>query len=219
MPLPNNRLSQIPFPSDFREPRNTPRTNLQCRERGGTALNDPNDGIDVQNWTASCDGTEVVLTPEVGPQTVIYTGTNITEIDLAFDLTMAWNLALVEDTQSKFVYFSSVLGDYDTLDLGPATTPRCTYDDHRQRNSLTSSVGLYYVLNNTLKYRDQRDRYEVEYELATNVTRLVQVGMGVNRRMQFEFEGTEPINPFASDPARLADDGLHIPSYSLSPDF
>jgi hypothetical protein len=61
-------------------------------------------------------------------------------------------------------------------------------DDKRPLQNAVSDVILAYTRSGNLYFRAQRDRYLVEYPLATAVTgTLDKVGMNTVNRLQFEF--------------------------------
>ena len=68
---------------------------------------------------------------------------------------------------------------------------RCCLDDKRQSATAqgNNDIILAYVRAGKLYYRQQRDRYEVEYLLAEEIPAkvLTRIGMSKNYRLQFEF--------------------------------
>lgn len=187
MALPQGILSPTVEWAGFREPRDVPKSALEAFERGGIAVGDTSRGLDHQNWTAVCDGTDVTLTPDSGVGTVIYSGVNITEIDLAFDQSMNPYLALVEDGLPRLWYFDTLSASYQHLNVPGAATPRCTLDDHEQFDSAKNDVLFFYLLNGNLVMRVQRERFDTAHVLASgqDYQTLVKVGMGENRRLHF----------------------------------
>lgn len=85
---------------------------------------------------------------------------------------------------------------YDTLAGGSVTTeysdaynPTLSLDDKRMEQSATRDIIFAYLKSGNLYYRQQRDRYEIEYLLKENVSgSLIKSGMNENLRFQFEFE-------------------------------
>lgn len=155
--------------------------------RGGVALNDSSQGLDVQTWTLSTDGTDVKISATSVPESVLFSGSNITEVCLAFDQNMRPFVAFVEDGQAKYRWFDTQDGQIKITTLPAGTiTPRCTLDDRRQTQLGASDIILTYLRNNALYFRAQRDRYTIEYLLRSNAgTGLLHVGLNSGNRLQW----------------------------------
>jgi hypothetical protein len=194
--LPANVLSTSTSRPGFDYPVKTPLPEdlLQGWEFGGTALQDPNDGLLVKVWRAFLvidDETNVgsifVEAPDVSPIFVL-DGLGITDVDLAFDQNMNLFLCFTQLGIAKYYWFDSTAGGYvtDSLPAG-CRSPRCCLDDHRAFNTVNSDVVLGYINPlNELCIRYQRDRYLVEYVLAGAFPEsLIYVGMNKEFRVQF----------------------------------
>ena len=213
MALPGNALSSIPVISALIAPDNGERTNLlEDFERGGVALNDPTQGLDVRTWRAwSTDGTDIRVAPLPGgaPVTVVISGAvNITELSLSFDQNMGPTLAYVESGDTKLRWFDSVSNTIVTTTWPGAASPLLALDDKRSVAGNYNDVIFGYIRAGQVCYRQQRDRYEVEYVLgaAPGVgARLLQMGMGVNNRMQFKVT-TPPVSAYSD----LSADALYL---------
>ena len=164
-------------------------------ELGGRALNDASEGLQVHRWIAEYDPSNghVSVSAPGYPQTTIFTALNVTELSLAFDQNMRPFVAFVQAGQAKFFWFDTVLGETRISDLpADAKTPQCCLDDKRdtQTSQGANDIILAYLRGTGLYYRQQRDRYEVEYLLtaAAPGKKLLRIGMNQGRRLQFEFE-------------------------------
>lgn len=185
--LPNHKLSSTNLAGPMLAPDSGDHLPLISKELGGVALNDASQGLQYQVWTLTTDGTSIFLKPDNGAQTTLFTGADVTEISLAFDQNMRPFVAFVDSGVAKFWWFNTTTQAqmFSTLPAG-STCPRCCLDDKRQRELASSDVILAYVNNMNLYYRQQRDRYGVEYLLATgNVLKLINVGMAENNRLMF----------------------------------
>jgi hypothetical protein len=83
-----------------------------------------------------------------------------------------------------------------------------TLDDKRALASATNDVILAYIRAGGLYYRQQRDRFAVEYVVGTGVgssSRIVALGMGANMRLQIKLLGP-PDGRFTD----LASDRLYV---------
>lgn len=195
MALPGNTLATETSFDDFESPRNAPKTLTQDYETGGVAVGDASQGLKVKTWRAfiSVDKTQISLeAPSVSP-TVQITGTEITEVSLAFDQSMRPVIAWVDSGVAKFHWFDSLTSTFITTTLtAGAKNPRVCLDDKRPQQTGSSDVILAYLLADKLIMRVQRDRFSVAYELDDEIEErdLVQIGMSRKNRFQFQFQVT-----------------------------
>jgi hypothetical protein len=85
-------------------------------------------------------------------------------------------------------WYDTTVDAFVTTQLGVARSPRVTHDDKRLRAEQTADVLVAYIKNDTLCYRQQRDRYTVERVLATGIpddVDLLQAGMTDKFRIEF----------------------------------
>lgn len=194
--IPENRLSTTPVYAAFRNPDSIERpSTLVDYELGGRALNDPSEGLEVHRWTVRYDpetGAVSVFAPGVIEET-IFTALGITQLGLAFDQNMRPFVAFVQNGRAKFFWYDTVLGETLITELPvDARTPQCCMDDKREMQTSQGSndVIIAYLRGTGLYFRQQRDRYEVEYLLTASApgTKLLRIGMNQGFRLQFEFE-------------------------------
>lgn len=225
--MPDNVLSTPNVPGDFLPPDDRPvgQHPVVAYELGGIALNDTSQGLQYQVWVFEITnfvhlvgGDGVSARPEAGGSpTVLYTGTGITEVSGAFDANMNPTIAFVENGLAKLRWWDASDSSYKITTLQGAANPRLTLDDKREAAGSSRDILLFYLLGSeftekTFAHRRQRDRYAVEYVLATNLTRAVglgRVGMGTHWRMQMELlelgipalpPPAEPGNPIVPPP-------------------
>jgi len=189
--IPGNRLSSQPRPAPLLLDNPQP-TLRESRHRGGVALNDASQGLDVRTWVCRTDGTAVTLEAAGVPATTLFTGTGITEVSLAFDQNMNPFVAFVDSSGPRFRWFDPVVSQYVITALpAGSTNPRACLDDNRGTQSAASDVIIAYVRAAVLHFRAQRDRYLVEYTLSTGLFRpLRAVGMNRGLRLQFQLGDT-----------------------------
>lgn len=186
--IPEERLSTTPVPGAFlhAEIRDSPYVDY---EQGGVALQDPSLGLSVKLWTLRySNGDFIVSAPGVAPTVLFSRPGNVTWASLTFDQNMNPFVAFTEDGVSKFWWYDSTVPGqvFEESLIATAVTPCCCLDDRRPSFSANSDIILAYIRNNNLYYRQQRDRYLVEYLLRSGVGgRLDTVGMTVNYRLQF----------------------------------
>jgi hypothetical protein len=103
-------------------------------------------------------------------------------------------LAVVEAGQAKLQWFDTSVGEQVITFLDPdVVTPRVTLDDKRNRQSEIADVILAYVRLGGLYYRQQRDRFLIEYLLdAGPHTGINKIGMNKHFRLQFSMMGVAP---------------------------
>lgn len=188
--LPDNVISTLSLSAAFIPPRNVRKQLLLDYARGGVAIGDASQGLDVKDWRCRLVGADVVVGSDDVPETTIFTQSDITELSLTFDQNMRPFIAFVAADQASYRWYDSVVSSFVISNL-PANSmrPRCAMDDVRPSQSSSSDIILAYTRDNVLYYRQQRDRYLVEYALSTGVVDpLHQVGMSVKNRFQFKFE-------------------------------
>lgn len=194
--IPEHRLSATPQVAPFRYGDSfDPSNNLTDYEMGGIALSDPTQGLEYQLWTARCDAKTGVISlaaPGVA-STPVFMAPGTTELSFCFDQNMRPFFAYVQEGQAKYRWFDTITGQNEIVILGPTdTNPRCCMDDKRpyQTAQGANDIILAYVRAGSLYFREQRDRFGVEYLLKTGVSgKLLRVGMNRGLRLQFLFEG------------------------------
>jgi hypothetical protein len=159
-------------------------------ERGGVALNDPTQGLNVRTWQIFTDGSEVrVSYIGAATSTLLFTGTGITEVSLAFDQNMRVAVGYVEGGVTKLYWYDTVAAAMTHTTFANCRSPMVTLDDKRQIATQLGSndVIFAYIRDGSVRYRQQRERYEVERTLDTvdsASSRITQIGMGRNNRLQ-----------------------------------
>lgn len=205
MAINGETLSSLLIADHFIEPDDLESYPLLDFEAGPIALNDPSEGLFYQHWTCRYfpATNEFVVEAPNTPQTVIHTAPLVSELSFSFDQNGNPFITYVEDGTAKFWWFDTALGNTTVSNL-PANslTPRCTHDDKRQSQSGASDILLAYVHNGALKYRQERDRYTIEYILQDPFVHpqfdlpavIKRLGMNKQRRVQFLCDLANPID-------------------------
>lgn len=184
--IPDGVLSDTPVVAPFLEQVNRRSLPLIDFERGGVAIGDTSSGLRALLWTAEYTGGSVMLSSDTHPASVLFTRAGITQISLAFSQNMAPAIAFVDGDGSWLWWEDAALGGYTFVALPGATTPRICLDEKREPLLNTSDIILAYIKDNDLCYRQQRDRFLVEYVLAEDVdAELVAIGLNTANRLQF----------------------------------
>lgn len=203
MSMPQNVLSTSPQLGTLLSPREMRLASdlLLDYELGGIALNDSSQGLEVQTWTCNCDGHNFVITSPSDPAgtNILTVSGNVVDMSFTFDQNMRQFVAYtLDDGTSWFYWFDTVGSAFVTTQLpAGSVSPRCTLDDKRPPNILSSDIILAYV-NQTAQsmyFRQQRDRYSIEYTLtdyANSTSRLINIGLSTVNRMQFNLTPPPP---------------------------
>lgn len=202
--IPNKSLVQPPQLSAYLFPDDLANTFLVDYELGGIGLSDPSQGLEVQEWTLNVLGsgvsTGIYLSAPNTPSTFILSEPYITFARLAFDQNMHPVITFLCNAGSGYYWWDpSIPGNSVVFfpNTSGITYVACSLDDKRpyQTRVGSSDVIMAYVANNNLCYRQQRDRYGIEYVLYVNINNLIpnplvnKVGMASNYRLQFEIFG------------------------------
>ena len=184
--LPN--LSDPVVQADFVRPYNVNKTPLVDYARGGVALLDASKGLNVKNWKCEMqDGNVYISAPDV-PAFRIETIEGLPIwISFAFDQNMHYNLTYVLSNGGAFLYwYDAARQGYITDSLGEIKTPFLRMDDVIDLAFTERELVLSYMRDGALCVRVQRDKFSVEYTLATNAgTTIQQCGMNKKRRFQW----------------------------------
>lgn len=160
-------------------------------ELGGLAIGDPSGGLDVQLWTARYIGNDVVAFDEAGNGTTVITMPGIVRLSMAFDQNMRPLIAYTTLAGSYLYWFDTFLNAFTTTEIPGALFLRLTLDERRFQFLNNSDVILAYNVGNSLRYRQQRDRFLTERTLVADMgtTRLTAIGTNSFYRLQFKLKG------------------------------
>lgn len=170
------------------------------RHWGPIALQDPSQGLLVKLWQmrAMQDGSDLLLSASGVAEYAWYTHNRpIEQVSLAFDQNGRPVVAFVDSDGAAFLrWFDPTPNEIVTVAIGYATTPRVTLDDARAFNGANSDVILGYVRDGVVRYRQQRDRFTIEYTPPIGpggepalATTLRHISMNSNLRLEFIAEG------------------------------
>jgi hypothetical protein len=170
---------------------------------GGIALQDASQGLEVQTWYLNVDDSgDFLLRADSVAQTLLFTRPGTTWARLSFDQNMFPIISFVQSGQPYYYWYDPLSHAFQFVPMDAGVTFPCvTMDDKRALEIRlgTNDVILAYLRGGSLYYRQQRDRYGVEYLLApvpnypTPV--LWKVGMTVQFRLQFQLEDISSTPP------------------------
>lgn len=184
-------------------PDNLDVTPLEDYEEGGIGLSDASQGLQVQAWHLSVQGsgasTSVWLDAPNTPAVQQFALPNITWARLAFDQNMHPVISYVDATGPGFWWWDPTIPGVTFTSL-PSTivNPCITLDDKRPIQTLlgNTDVVMAYINGSNLCYRLQRDRYGTEYVWMTNITSLLaspfvnKIGMTSGLRLLLDIRGS-----------------------------
>lgn len=188
--------SSIAIGGDILPPNDRAAKKYEDWEMGGIAIQDPSQGLRVQEWRAwwEEDSGDVYIMADNQPApALIYNEPELVWLTLAFDQNMRWLSAYTRaDDQSFLKWYNSLIEDYETLPLSTGVlTPFMTMDDNRQAQVVLgkSDVILTYIREEALYVRVQRERFLTERLIAADIqgsTRIWHFGMNNKLRLQWE---------------------------------
>lgn len=212
--IPENRVSDNAVHAPFTDVVRGAVEYLYDYERGGVALNDGSQGLNVQLWEMRVVDKRVVqVSSPTTPWTTLFTyHVDLFEASLAFDSNMAPFISLVEDASglARFWWFDPVDSTQKFTDLPVGTrSPRCCIDDHRDMENGNNDIVLSYIRGGSLYVRYQRERYLTEHLMQAGLgplARIIDVGMNRGLRFQWWLRDSNPVagaavfvSPFLGD--------------------
>lgn len=186
--MPGHVVTPEPLRGNWLYPPRNSNTPLIDKEVGGVGYQDPSQGLAVKTWTLEYRDGAMHLSADGTADIVLFSRPGVVEVALAFDINMRAVVGFTDAGGTTFWYYNTLTNQMDFFPYLPAgsTSLRATLDSRDPLTSSTADVLLSYVRNNNLYSREQRDRYEVEYLLATNAgTKVLNMGLSTVNRMQF----------------------------------
>jgi hypothetical protein len=191
MSIIENRLSTVPVQAPYFPPDDILHDLLEDYEAGPIALSDASGGQQYQTWILTYSDPDFTVTPQTtGSPSVVLSAAGALQVGLAFDQngreTVCYNTA----TNGFLYWWDSSEPGFVTTDLGTTVKSLAlTLDDKRNRQTQRNDILLWYTIVGAVDYdlfmRMQRERYTVEYPMATEVLQhITQVGMHTGYRVQ-----------------------------------
>jgi len=195
--LPEGGLSDPTAWSPFLYPDSVPSVPLgPCTtprdlEIGGVDIGDAGLGMQVQVWQFRIAGDTLQVGPDPnGPWTDFLAAPSTTELSGTFDSSMNPVVGYVQSGITKLFWFDTSVLQYVVTEFPGASSPRLSRDDKRDSQASIADAIFTYLKDGKLYYRQQRDRYGVEYFLMDapeGTIRLGRFGMNEGLRLQWEF--------------------------------
>lgn len=186
--LPENKLSTASTPSRFLVPDKDEDDLLIDFEWGGLDVRDTTQGLGVYIWECIYKDNWIVLkSPNKEINWLNIEG--VAQLGLAFDFNMQPCVTYIKSGRVYLNWFDTSVQQYITTDFGILKSPQISLDDRRDETSNNSDIIFAYVKDRSIYYRQQRDRFNIEYyvgDITQDGVTLVQIGMGRNYRFQFK---------------------------------
>lgn len=190
--MPDNELSVEPVYGPFLPPDDKPWKTWEDWELGGIAHQDTSQGLRYQPWKAWYDPetAQLLVQPQVTmtEPILVMTQPRASYIGLTFDrnmnLSVCWRIANVV----YLYWFDTTRNQYVTEEFIGGRSPRVTHDDKRLRADSWDDVLLFYLVEDRVKMRVQRDRFLIEHDIGEVDSRmnLYRCGMTTQNRIQLE---------------------------------
>ncbi|RKG55235.1 hypothetical protein D7V64_02670 [Acinetobacter cumulans] len=182
--IPDLKLSSVSVVAEFlADKRNN---QLLDFEYGGVDIQNTELGLNVFIWKCFYENGNIKITNGESVYSLIKID-DLTALGLAFDFNMNPNIVYVKDGKTYFWWYDTVSQKHITTEYGAEyISPQLSLDDHRLHQSANADIIFAYIRNAKLCYRQQRDRYQIEYVLGdAKNQKLTQIGMSKNYRFQF----------------------------------
>lgn len=191
--IPNNAFTDPAVVTDFLPPIDGAYSRLRSTVMGGIALNDPSQGRMYQQWVAYYESGNINVKIK-DSHTIAFSlpATDVYTVSLAFDNNMGIVLAWIDTSNNANLYYFDTLSSsyitrvFDDNTYGYTSCRVCVDNAHDYYITNSDVIFAYIDFEGFLNYRQQRDRYDIEYRVGGPVNgTLTKVGPTVGNRLQF----------------------------------
>jgi len=160
---------------------------------GPVALNDTNKGLIDKFWAAYVDVSDNIIIEdlELSSTTFILNEPDgVQNIALAFDQNANDTYAYITGIGDlKIRFFDASIPNDVILNIGQAQSVTFTMDMKYFPSNPRSDILLFYIRDNAIFYRIQRDKYSIEYTtpVTTGANQLIDSGMRTDYRFQVQY--------------------------------
>ncbi len=191
MSVPLHTFTVVPVTAAFLPPLDEPYDPLYMRATGGIAIGDGSQGREVQFWTVVYGSGGVIsvqaeLSGTPGYELAV---DGVLSVCLAFDSNMAVALSYMKADGGYLYFYNGLINDYQTNYYPEATSCRVVVDKTTEFFNAQSDVIFAYTdTSDELHYRQQRDRYTIEYDVPGGSAgwELIRLGPSFDNRLQFQ---------------------------------
>jgi hypothetical protein len=197
--IPENIIT-IADGEEFSPPRDDPYLPIISRHIGGEFLSISTSDLQTHSWAAEYIDGEIIIYRDDSPnnKVAVIIANDVTSISLAFDSSMRPTIAYIQDGIGKLYYYNTATQAVETLEFTGVTSAQVVNDDPRPELTEFNDIIFAYTKNNNLYYRQQRDRYTIEYLAASDIGEnniLKRLGPTSGLRLQFEIASSLPDLP------------------------
>lgn len=163
-------------------PHDRPYSPVHAFSMGGLGIQDSSQGLQTHVWEAIINvvgGTSTIVVQREDDttlnQTMVSTAGAITRLSMSFDQNMNPAVAYQIGNDSYLNWYDATTLSYETLVFNNCITPQIELDDKRVRSGSINDMIFGYLKHDAstntydLCYRQQRDRFTIEYTLISNV--------------------------------------------------
>jgi hypothetical protein len=190
MSVPLNTWTTTPIYSAFVPPIDDPVYDpISMRATGGVDIGDGSQGREVQFWGCSYNGTDINVIPEQFGSSFALTVPDVLSCCLAFDSNMAVAICYTKADGGYLYFFNSLTSNFETMFIAGITSNRVAVDKTAVFFDAQSDVIYAYIdSGDVIRWRQQRDRYAIEYTLGPAVAGkpMVRMGPNVENRLQIQ---------------------------------
>ena len=169
-------------------PLDDPYSSLTMRVLGGVAIGDGSQGREVQTWSVDYVAGQIRLLDSSSTVRFTLTVVSVLTVCIAFDTNMSPCIGYTKSDGSYVYFYNSLSAAYETLFVSGAGSCRVCVDKSARFFEAASDVIFAYTLTGQLYYRQQRDRFAVQYLIGPASGTLVRVGPNLDNRLQFQIK-------------------------------
>ena len=186
--IPGNTFTSTPITGDYLPPVSDTYTPLLETVYGGVNIGDPSRGRLYRLWTISYDGTHINVAKQGLAPSLILPVAGVKSVSLSFDSNMGVVIAYQTNAGGTLYYYDTLTNAYIYRSFPSTNTSRVAVDQAAPFYNANSDVIYAYTNGTNLCYRQQRDRYNIEYIVGPVYANsiLTRVALSSVNRLQFE---------------------------------
>lgn len=170
--IPNNQWTNNSLvTSSLLFPHDTPRTEALCaRDLGPVALSDASQGLSYKLWELSyASGTFYIRDEVTNVTTTLFSDSGVTWVSLSFDQNGRPFVSYIKNSILHARWFDPNVSGYTISSYSSADRCFCLLDSRDDSLVSSSDVLIVYLVGNSLFWRQQRDRFLVEYNITYSI--------------------------------------------------
>ena len=157
---------------------------------------EPGGSVDLKNqwWVFEERDGDVFTDPYVDkntpPQTYLFTSGEVKTLAATFDQLKRPLVFFDTGSELRLWWYDPTLEEHTLTPFGEGSDPFATFDIRYSPSNQKSDALIFYLRNGGIYYRQQRDRYAVEYAtpVTTGAYRILRADMTVDWRLQILYK-------------------------------